>query len=161
MDPRKKILDNRGLTLTELLVSSILMGIVMIGVAGFSVGIKRMQDTTDKQAIVAFHVSTAMAYFERVISQTYGSAADPTNRALSASSGVLRRYSTSGEAPIKSRQDGASCSNSSWLTSINKGTKGRPIFSACSTSRRKSVECTAGLDSSRMTAKDRSRAACA
>jgi hypothetical protein len=75
----KKILHNNALTLTELMVASILMGIVMVGVAGFGVAIKRMQDTVDKQAIVNYHAATAMAFFERHISQAYGSAADPAN----------------------------------------------------------------------------------
>jgi len=77
-----KFIGKKGLTLTELMVASILMGIVMIGIAGFSVAIKRMQDTTDKQAILAVQVAAAMAYMERIITQTYGStvteATDPS-----------------------------------------------------------------------------------
>jgi len=67
--------NDRGLTLTELLVSSMLMGIVMLGIAGFSVAIKRMQDSTDKRALLAYQTAVAMAFIERGVSQTFGSRA--------------------------------------------------------------------------------------
>jgi len=71
-----KMTTQKGLTLTELLVASFLMGIVMVGIAGFSVTIKRMQDTTDKQAILAIQTIAAMTHMERNISRTIGGQSD-------------------------------------------------------------------------------------
>ena len=68
----KKLDDRTGLTLTELLVSSMLMGIVMVGAAGYGATIKRMYDTNDKQTILAMQAAAAMAYIERTIVTTTG-----------------------------------------------------------------------------------------
>jgi type II secretory pathway pseudopilin PulG len=88
-----------ALTLTELLVSSVLMGIVMVGIAGFSVAIKRMQDTTDKQAIIAVQVATAMAYMERAISQTFGSDAIDNGLNGAGCNGSISTYCFDGSNP--------------------------------------------------------------
>jgi prepilin-type N-terminal cleavage/methylation domain-containing protein len=46
-----------GMTLTELLVSSILVGIVMIGVGNFSASIKRSQETTHRYSHIGMQLS--------------------------------------------------------------------------------------------------------
>lgn len=52
---------NRGITLTELLVASIMIGIVMIGVASFSTTVIRLQSSTDKTVILSMRAKAAMA----------------------------------------------------------------------------------------------------
>lgn len=57
-----KILHKNGITLTELLVASILIGVVMLGVASFNVSILQFQKTSDITAILALKAMTAMNY---------------------------------------------------------------------------------------------------
>ena len=54
-----------GITLTELLVASILIGIVMIGVASFSVSIQQFQNSTNRTTILAMRTMTAMNRLSR------------------------------------------------------------------------------------------------
>ena len=58
-------MNNRGLTLTELIVATILIAIVMLGVAVFSTTIKGVQDTTDKSTLLAMHMSAAMSHMTK------------------------------------------------------------------------------------------------
>ena len=51
-----------GLTLTELLVATILIGIVMSGVAAFTFFIKQTRDSTGAGTILAVQTATAMHY---------------------------------------------------------------------------------------------------
>lgn len=51
----------RGITLTELLVATIMIGIVMIGVAAFSGSIVRLQGSTSRSTLVAMRVKAVMA----------------------------------------------------------------------------------------------------
>lgn len=51
-----------ALTLTELLVSTILIGIVMTGVAAFSLFVKQARDSTSEGTILAVQTATAMHY---------------------------------------------------------------------------------------------------
>ena len=55
---------NKGLTLTELLVATILMGIVMAGVASFSLVVKQAGETTSSGTILAIQTVTAMRYIK-------------------------------------------------------------------------------------------------
>jgi len=68
----KKINNVTALTLTELLVSCVLMGVVMVGIAGYSATVKRMYDTTDKQTILAMQAASAVASVERNASMSFG-----------------------------------------------------------------------------------------
>ncbi len=49
-----------GLTLTELLVSTILIGIVMLGVVGFSLSIKQFQDSASRTTTLRMRLASAM-----------------------------------------------------------------------------------------------------
>ncbi|MBI5415356.1 MAG: prepilin-type N-terminal cleavage/methylation domain-containing protein, partial [Candidatus Omnitrophica bacterium] len=53
-----------GLTLTELLVATILMGIVMAGVASFSLVVKQAGETTSSGTVLAIQTAAAMHYIK-------------------------------------------------------------------------------------------------
>ena len=53
--------EKKGITLTELIVASIMIGIVMVGVASFATTIQRLQSSTSKSVIIAMKVKAAMA----------------------------------------------------------------------------------------------------
>lgn len=63
--PVKFITNNlylkKGMTLTELLIASILIGIVMVGVFSFSQAVKQIHQSTDRSTIPAARVASAMA----------------------------------------------------------------------------------------------------
>ncbi len=67
---------NKGLTLTELLVASILMGIVMTGVAAFSFFIKQARDSTGAGTILAVQAATAMHYLVEDANKAVGDNSD-------------------------------------------------------------------------------------
>lgn len=69
----------KGLTLTELLVSTILIGIVMTGVAAFSVFIKQARDSTGAGTILAVQTATAMHYIAEDALRAVG---DSSNRGV-------------------------------------------------------------------------------
>ena len=53
--------NNRGITLSELLVATFMIGIVMIGVASFSLAIRNLHRATDKSVIIALRAKSAMS----------------------------------------------------------------------------------------------------
>lgn len=55
----------KGLSLTELLVATILIGIVMVGVASFSSVVKQLQSTTDRSTILHLKTSAAMSFIRK------------------------------------------------------------------------------------------------
>ena len=62
----KDLLDQqKGITLTELIVASILVGIIMIGVISFSFTLKQLQTSTNNSTILAMHTSALMSDIER------------------------------------------------------------------------------------------------
>ena len=65
-----------GLTLTELLVSTILMGIVMAGVAAFSLFVKQARDSTSAGSILTVQTATAMHYIEEDALRAVGDNSD-------------------------------------------------------------------------------------
>ena len=69
----------KGITLTELLVASILIGIVMIGVASFSVSIQQLQNSTNRSTILAMKTTAAM---NRLTRDAYLAVGDETNRGI-------------------------------------------------------------------------------
>ena len=79
---------HKALTLTELLVSTVLISIVMVGVASFSFVIKQLQSTTDKSGLLSMRLSAAMNRMGRDALLTVGDPASPG--ILSYSSGVTR-----------------------------------------------------------------------
>ena len=50
-----------GITLTELLVASVMIAVVMVGVASFSLAIKNLQQSTSRSVLVALRAKSAMA----------------------------------------------------------------------------------------------------
>jgi len=52
---------DKGITLTELLVASVMIGVVMMGVASFAVAIKNLHRSTDKTVIISLRTKAAMA----------------------------------------------------------------------------------------------------
>ena len=68
-----------ALTLTELLVSTILMGIVMGGVAAFSLFVKQSRDSTGAGTILAVQTATAMHYLVQDANKAVG---DNSNRGV-------------------------------------------------------------------------------
>lgn len=65
-----------ALTLTELLVSTILIGIVMAGVASFSLFVKQAKDSTGAGTILAVQTATAMHYIEEDVLRAVGDNSD-------------------------------------------------------------------------------------
>lgn len=66
-----------GMTLTELLMASVLVGIVMLGVASFSVSLNQFQNSTDKSTLIAMKTKAAMARINRDALLAVGDATDP------------------------------------------------------------------------------------
>jgi hypothetical protein len=81
------IRTQNALTLTELLVSTILMGIVMGGVAAFSLFVKQSRDSTGAGTILAVQTATAMHYLVQDANKAVG---DNSNRGVISDSPVLR-----------------------------------------------------------------------
>lgn len=68
-----------GITLTELLVASILIGIVMIGVASFSVSIQQLQTATNRSSLIAMRATAAM---NRMAKDAYTAVGDEADRGV-------------------------------------------------------------------------------
>ncbi|MBN1869625.1 MAG: prepilin-type N-terminal cleavage/methylation domain-containing protein [Candidatus Omnitrophica bacterium] len=58
-------MNKKGLTLAELLVASILISIVMIGVASFSASMQQFQNSTNRTTILAMRTMSVMNQIER------------------------------------------------------------------------------------------------
>ena len=69
----------KGLTLAELLVATILIGIVMTGVSAFSVFVKQARDSTGAGTILAVQTATAMHYLVQDANKAVG---DNSNRGV-------------------------------------------------------------------------------
>lgn len=71
------ISKNKGLTLTELLVSTVLVGIVMVGIASMNYAVKQVQESTNKSAIISLRTAGAMSYIVREGMQAIGDSDSP------------------------------------------------------------------------------------
>lgn len=87
--------NNAGLTLTELIVSSMLIGIVISGVTAFSFALKETERSTSKSSLLAMKTAAAMSMMKKDIEAAVGSY---DNR------GVLS-FSGGGEASVCLRHD--------------------------------------------------------
>ncbi|VAX34810.1 hypothetical protein MNBD_UNCLBAC01-1574 [hydrothermal vent metagenome] len=76
---------NRGLTLTELLVSTALIGIITLGVVAFSISMKGIQESTNKTTLLNMQVIAVMTNIKRDAFLAVGNQADP---------GILVEFST-------------------------------------------------------------------
>ncbi len=70
-------LKNHGLTLTELLVASVMIGIIMIGIASFGTSIQQLQSSTNRSVILAMRAKAVMARLAEDAYEAVGSAGDP------------------------------------------------------------------------------------
>ncbi|MBF0531809.1 MAG: prepilin-type N-terminal cleavage/methylation domain-containing protein [Candidatus Omnitrophica bacterium] len=70
-------MSSNALTLIELLVASILVGIVMLGIVSFSQTMKQMHVTTQRSAVPAARVAAALAQITADAHTAIGNAADP------------------------------------------------------------------------------------
>ncbi len=78
------IKKRNGITLTELLVASILIGIVMIGVASFSVSISKLQGSTNRATVLAMKTTAAMS---RMTKDAYLAVGEEADRGVIAGNG--------------------------------------------------------------------------
>jgi len=60
------------MTLTELVVASVLIGIVMVGIASFSFVIKQLQDSINRKGIITLRASTGLTQITNEISLASG-----------------------------------------------------------------------------------------
>jgi len=69
--------DRSGITLIELIVGCMLMGIVMVGVVAFSLSLQQMQEAQDKKTLLALRTEAVVKHFERTASRIIGDFDDP------------------------------------------------------------------------------------
>ncbi|HPN87974.1 MAG TPA: type II secretion system protein [Candidatus Omnitrophota bacterium] len=72
-----KIKQKKGLTLTELLVSTVLVGIVLIGVVSFNFAISQIERSSSKATILALETAAVMSQIVKDASLAVGFSADP------------------------------------------------------------------------------------
>jgi hypothetical protein len=72
----KKIRSDIGLTLTELVVASVLVGIVMTGIVAFNVSLKGIQDTSTLGANLSLEAATTMSLLRNDIVAAFGNSSD-------------------------------------------------------------------------------------
>ena len=66
-----------GMTFTELVVACVLMGIIMVGIAGFSLAVRTVQDSASKTTILSIQTSAAIKHIARYSSLATGENSDP------------------------------------------------------------------------------------
>jgi len=71
--------NSRAMTLVELLIASILIGIVMIGVLSFNMSIKRIQESTDRDTLLSMRAEATITRMGRDARTAIG---DPVNRGI-------------------------------------------------------------------------------
>jgi len=74
----KQLLNiNDGLTLVELLISTILMGIVMVSVASFSLSVKNQQASSRKLAVLSTRAQATINYIKKDAERAVGDIMEP------------------------------------------------------------------------------------
>ena len=68
----KYLKNTSAMTLVELIVATILVGIIMLGIVAIELAMRRTFSTTSKSAALSMRVSAAMLHFSRNISQAIG-----------------------------------------------------------------------------------------
>ncbi len=77
MDNHLKILQSKsGLTLTELIVASVLVGIIMVGIVSFNFAMKRLEDTSSSTAILASKAAAFMSIIKKDAQKAVGNLTD-------------------------------------------------------------------------------------
>lgn len=69
--------NQKGLTLTELIVASILISIVLVGVAAFSISLKQMEQTTSEASLLNMQASSALSHIKNNAFIAIGYQGDP------------------------------------------------------------------------------------
>ncbi len=91
-------IENKGITLTELVVSGVLISIILMGIMGFNASIKGIQNSTFRSSSLSSKVLGAITFIERDASLAVGDRNNP---------GVLWRDGTpAGVYDICFRHDG-------------------------------------------------------
>jgi len=67
----------RGLTLTELLIASVLVGVLTLGAAGVMIGMRKIQGSSRLSSFLVIHSSAVMAHIQRSVLQATGYQSDP------------------------------------------------------------------------------------
>lgn len=89
-------MNKKGLSLTELLIASVLIGIVMVGVMAFNFSVKSIEDTSTKASLTALRASQALGFLKRDAETATGDASDP---------GIVHGINAGGDPSICFRQD--------------------------------------------------------
>lgn len=76
---RAHLPSKAGVTLTELLIATILIGIVMTGITAFSFSVKEFESTSSKTNLMAMQVAAAANLISRDAHRAVG---DPTNKGI-------------------------------------------------------------------------------
>ena len=69
--------NSNGLTLTELLIVTILLGVFMMGVASFDFAFKQATQVSSDSSFEAMRISAAMLYISKDAAMAVGNARDP------------------------------------------------------------------------------------
>ncbi len=79
ISPNDTIRNKKALSLTELLVSSVLIGIVMVGVAAFSLATKQTRDSTSRATVLSIQTAAALNFVKADAMKAVG---DNVNRGV-------------------------------------------------------------------------------
>jgi len=66
-----------ALTLIELLVATIILGIIMLGIAGIDIAMRQSSTGASRNALVAMQTSAIMLHMTKNAAQAHGNATDP------------------------------------------------------------------------------------
>lgn len=120
--------NNSGMTLTELIVATILISIIMVAVAAFSAGVKMMQDSSRKAVGNTMKLSTAMYQLNRDASLATGSAPGKYDLNQNPNSGIHFTIGNDGYTNIicfrHDQSDPSSYADDKWVCYINCKIKG-------------------------------------
>ncbi len=72
-----KFINKTALSLTDLLTAAILMGVVMLGVAGVNLSVKRIEKTSSQAALLTLQTATAMNHITQNGFQAIGTRLQP------------------------------------------------------------------------------------
>jgi len=70
-------INNKGLTLAELIVATIIMGILMVGIASMDIGLRNMFEGTSKNTLTSSKVSLLVHHVSRTIATAIGDENNP------------------------------------------------------------------------------------
>lgn len=108
MNIYNKIKSEKALTLSELLVSAALIGIVMMGVMGFNYAMKAIEDTSSKASRSAIRAAAALAMLKKDTERAIGDVTDKGIRYGTNGSGVNSicfRYECASSTPADYSDD--------------------------------------------------------